>query len=288
MKNNVNVVGGSGFLGSHVCDQLTLNGHKVKIYDLNTSPYLIEGQEQIVGDILNTEELYMALEGSDAIYHFAGLADLDDSIHKPIETVKQNIIGTLNILDFCKQNPKIKLIYASTVYVDSREGGFYRCSKVAAEDYIEEYERVFNLDYRILRYGSLYGSRSDENNAIRKIIENAITEGIVRYEGNIDSVREYIHVEDAARASVDILDETFKNQCITLTGKESTRVFDLLKMVGEILGIDKEVQFEEKDYHGHYIRTPYSYKKRAEFKYSPNKHIDIGKGILELIKDIKK
>ena len=163
----VTVVGGSGFLGSHVCDQLTLNGHKVKIYDLNTSPYLIEGQEQIVGDILNTEELYMALEGSDAIYHFAGLADLDDSIHKPIETVNQNIIGTLNILDFCKQNPKTKLIYASTVYVDSREGGFYRCSKVAAEDYIEEYERVFNLDYRILRYGSLNGSRSDENNAIK-------------------------------------------------------------------------------------------------------------------------
>ena len=50
--------------------------------------------------------------------------------------------------------------------------------------------------------------------------------------------------------------------------KESTRVFDLLKIVSEILGIDKEVQFEEKDYHGHYIRTPYSYKKRAEYKYS--------------------
>ena len=65
-------------------------------------------------------------------------------------------------------------------------------------------------------------------------------------------------------------------------------LFDLLKIVSEILGIDKEVQFEEKDYHGHYIRTPYSYKKRAEFKYSPNKHIDIGKGILELIKEIKK
>ena len=47
-----------------------------------------------------------------------------------------------------------------------------------------------------------YGSRSDKNNAIKKIIENAITEGIVRYEGNIESVREYIHVEDAARASV--------------------------------------------------------------------------------------
>ena len=65
----------------------------------------------------------------------------------------------------------------------------------------------------------------------------------MRYEGNIESVREYIHVEDAARASVDILDDTFKNQCITLTGKESTRVFDLLKIVSEILGIDKEVQF---------------------------------------------
>ena len=284
----VTVIGGSGFLGSHVCDQLTLCGHNVKIFDINQSKYLRDDQKEIIGNILNKEELENALDGSEVIYHFAGLADLDESIGKPHETVNQNIIGTLNVLDFCKKNPKTIFVYASTVYVDSREGGFYRCSKVAAEDYIEEYQNIYQIDYRILRYGSLYGTRSDKNNGIRRILENAIRDGIVRYEGNIESVREYIHVEDAARSSVEILDKKFKNQCITLTGHESTRVFDLLKIVSEIMGIDKDVQFDEKEYHGHYVRTPYAYKNRSEFKYTSNKHIDIGKGILELIKDLKK
>ncbi len=284
----VTVIGGSGFLGSHVCDQLSLDGHQVKIFDIKESPYIRENQTQIIGDILNLEKLMKALRGSDVVYHFAGLADLDDSIDKPLETVKQNIIGTLNILEYCKQNPKTTFVYASTVYVNSREGGFYRCSKVAAEDYIEEFKNLFNINYRILRYGSLYGSRSDKNNGIRKILENAIKDGVVSYEGNIDSVREYIHVEDAARASVDILDESFKNQCITLTGNETTRVYDLLNVVSEILGIKKDVKFEEKDYNGHYVRTPYAYKKRSEFKYSLNKYVDIGKGILEIINDLKK
>ena len=63
-------------------------------------------------------------------------------------------------------------MFASTIYVYSLDGNFYRCSKQAAESFIEEYNRLFNLDYTILRYGSIYGPRSDNRNGLYKIIKS--------------------------------------------------------------------------------------------------------------------
>ena len=282
------VIGGSGFLGSHICDQLIENNYEVTIFDKNDSSYRLDSQKIIIGDTSDKELISSAIKGTDVVYHIAGLSDIDEAIKKPSDTINQNVLSTINILDIIKEYKNIKFIYASTVYVDSREGSFYRCSKEAAENYIEEYNRLYNIDYRIIRFGSLYGPRSDHRNGIWRIINHAIENGIVKYEGNIESVREYIHVIDAAKASIEILADEFKNQCITLTGKESMRVYDLLNMISEIMGIKSKVQFEEKDYLGHYIRTPYAYKERFEFKYISNKHIDIGQGLLKLIKSISK
>ena len=121
-------------------------------------------------------------------------------------------------LDACRLNSVKRFIYASTVYVHSREGGFYRCSKQSAEHYVEEFQKLYGLDYTILRYGSLYGPRASNNNGLYRIVESAIKTGKVQYKGSSESMREYIHVEDAARASVSILDQSFKNESIVLTG----------------------------------------------------------------------
>ena len=67
-----------------------------------------------------------------------------------------------------------KFVYASTVYVNSKEGGFYRCSKSASENYVEEYSNFYHLDYTILRFGSLYGPRSDDSNGLLNIVRNAV------------------------------------------------------------------------------------------------------------------
>ena len=280
------VIGGSGFLGSHICDQLTESNHEVTIFDRNESSFRLDCQKIIIGDTADKELMSSIINDTDVVYHIAGLSDIDEAINKPSDTIIQNVLGTINVLDILKEHKNIKFIYASTVYVDSREGSFYRCSKEAAENYIEEYHKLYDIDYRIIRFGSLYGPRSDHRNGIWRIINKAIESGIVEYEGNIESIREYIHVIDAARASVDILTDEFKNQYITLTGKESMRVYDLLNMISEIMDIKQKVQFKEKDYLGHYIRTPYAHKERFEFKYTGNKHIDIGQGLLKLIKSL--
>jgi UDP-glucose 4-epimerase len=281
------VVGGAGFLGSHVADKLSDAGNAVRIYDRGPSRWLRPDQEMIVGDILDVDALTAAIAGSDVVYNFAAVADLNDALRKPVETAQVNVLGTVNVLEACRLHSVRRLVYASTVYVYSREGGFYRCSKQAAESYVEEYQRAFGLDFTILRYGSLYGPRADATNGLYRVVSNALARGSISYDGNPDSIREYIHVEDAARASVRALDDEFRNESVVLTGHQPMRVVDLLKMLAEILGYPEAVDFRNESYAGHYVRTPYAYQPKLGRKYTPTLHVDLGQGLLQLIDEVR-
>tara|TARA_B100000941_G_scaffold290899_2_gene275695 strand:+ start:1653 stop:2513 length:861 start_codon:yes stop_codon:yes gene_type:complete len=282
------VIGGSGFLGSHVADKLTQAGHNVTIFDKKKSEWISKKQKMVVGDILKIDDLKKVISQSDVVYNFAAISDIDEAENKPQITANVNIIGTLNILELCKKYKIKRIMFASTIYVYSLDGNFYRCSKQAAESFIEEYNRLFNLDYTILRYGSIYGPRSDNRNGLYKIIKAAIDKNEIIYEGDKEARREYIHVEDAADASVEMLEKKFKNQNIILTGQQSLKVYDVMKMLSEILGIEKRLKFKDKKDSGHYSRTPYSYQPRLAKKYTPNVHFDLGQGLLQLIESIKK
>ena len=286
-NRNITVIGGSGFIGSHVADQLSEEGYQVKIFDRKDSPWKKENQEMIVGDMLDTGMLNKAIAGSKAVYNFAALGELDQARTLPVETVKSNVLGNVQVLEACRANDVKRFIFASTVYVYSREGSFYRCSKQAAESYIEEYENVYGLDYTILRYGSLYGPRSENTNGLMRIVRDALDTGVVKYNGSPDAFREYIHVEDAAKASVKALGEDFRNQSVVLTGQEPMRVVDLLKMLAEILGLPESVEFIEGNHLGHYNRTPYAYLPKLGRKYVPPFHVDLGQGLMQLIDEIR-
>ena len=285
---NILVLGGSGFLGSHVADQLTFEKHNVRIFDRVTSPWLHPDQEMIVGDLLDQKALKEAIEGCKAVYNFAAISDIDEAFDEPMETARINVMGNVQILEACRKARINRYVYASTVYVYSREGGFYRCSKQAAEQYVEEYQSRYGLDYTILRYGSLYGTRTDNRNGVWRIIERALDTGKVSYEGNSESMREYIHVEDAARASVHILGKEYSNQHVVLTGFQQMRVLDLLKMLAEILNLpENSVNFIPTEKLTHYVRSPYAYQPKLGRKYTPPLHIDLGQGLLQMIEEIK-
>jgi UDP-glucose 4-epimerase len=270
-----------------VSDALSNTGYKIRILDKIDSPCKRNDQEMIVDDFMNLDVLNKAISGCDAVYNFAAIADLDVALKIPVETARVNILGNAQVLDSCVKHDIQRYIFASTVYVHSREGGFYRCSKFAAENYVEEYFRTFNLNYTILRYGSLYGPRSDEHNGVWRIIKRAIETGEVSYEGSIEAMREYIHVVDAALASVVALNSEFCNQHVVLTGQEPMRVIDFLKMIAEILELNQNVKFIESEHSGHYIRTPYAYQPKLGRKYVHPMHVDLGQGLLELITEIK-
>jgi len=286
-QKRVTVIGGSGFLGSHVADALSEAGYHVLILDRYESLWRKSDQEMIIGNIMDLDLLNSVISGCHAVYNFAAIADLDEAITKPVETVEINILGNVNILEACRKYNVERYIYASTVYVNSREGGFYRCSKRAAEQYVEQYQVSYGLNYTILRYGSLYGPRSDNHNGLWRVVKNALETGKVSYNGSAEAMREYIHVADAAKASVVALGEDFCNKHVVLTGQEPMRVMDLLKMLAEILGIPQQVEFINSEHPGHYIRTPYAYQPKLGRKYVPPLHVDLGQGLLELIMDIQ-
>ena len=136
----------------------------------------------------------------------------------------------------------------------SEEGGFYKSSKQAAESYVKEFKKEFNLNYTIFRYGSLYGPRSNTNNGLHRIIYNALRNDQIIYEGNPESMREYIHVKDAAVASINAMHKKYQNESLLLTGNETIKIEDLLKTIAEILNINKKIKFVKNQNTGHYIK----------------------------------
>ncbi len=281
----ITVFGGSGFLGSHVCDKLTEAGHEVIIFDLVQSPWLKPEQQMIVGDILNQDQVAEAIAGSEAVFNFAGLADLDEANQRAIDTIKYNILGSAIILEACVQHKVKRYVFASSVYVYSKYGGFYRCSKQACEMYIEGYHDILGIDYTILRYGSLYGPRADKRNAIYRFVSEALTTGEISYYGSSNSLREYIHVEDAAFSTVEILKPQYANENIILTGHQPMRVGDLLKMISEMLHHPITLKFDQGGSSSHYEITPYSFSPKVGKKYAPPLHVDLGQGILRVIEE---
>lgn len=283
------VFGGSGFVGSHLADALTEAGHDVTIFDLSPSPYLGANQRFIQGDILDVEAVKQAVDGQEIIYNFAGLADIDDALSRPLDTVRLNILGCVNLLEAARRANIKRFVFASTIYVYSEAGGFYRVSKQACESYIEEYQRRFGLNFTILRYGTLYGRRTDSRNSVYRYLKQALQDRKISIQATGDEMREYIHVEDASRASVQILDTEFENQNVILTGSHPMRFRDLLFMIREIVGTDVQIDMQPPisgEPRDHYSLTPYTFHPKIGKKLVPLYYLDMGQGLLDCLDEI--
>lgn len=282
------VFGGSGFLGSHVSDALTDAGYEVAIFDLKPSPYLRSSQEMIVGNILDRGKVEESVKGCDIVYNFAGTADIDEASQRPLESIEFNILGNSIVLEACRKAQVKRFVYASTLYVYSKSGAFYRSTKQACELIIENYYEIFGLPYTILRYGSLYGPRSDERNWIHKILRQALTEGKIVRMGDGEEIREYIHVCDAAKISIEVLADEFVNQYIIITGNQQMKIKDLLLMIKELLDNKIELQYMSPNYNSHYEITPYTFAPKIAKRLISRSYHDLGQGILEGIEKIYK
>ena len=287
------VIGGSGFIGSHVADALSESGYDVTIYDAKESRYCRTDQQFVMGSTLDREQVAAAIKGQDYVYNFAGIPHLDVGLKYPIETVEQNILATVITLEASKHAGIKRYVYASSIYVYSENGGFYRCSKQAAELYVEEYQRLFGLDYTILRYGTIYGPRADDHNSIRRYLKQALHERRIILLGTGDEVREYIHVKDAARSSVRVLTDEYRNDHVVITGHHPMRYRDLLTMIREIVGRDIEIEIVAADPEdakhgdsGHFLITPYSFRPRIAKKLVNNPYLDMGQGLLDCLESL--
>jgi len=285
--DKVTVIGGSGFLGSHIADELSERGYAVTVFDRIASPWIRDNQTMLVGDMLDAELLEKACAGSRYLYHLGGIADISEAKAKPFKAIEANVMGVTAALEAARAVRAERFVYASTMYVYSAAGSFYRASKQAAETIVEAYAESFDLDYTLLRYGSLYGPRAQVWNGLRGYVKQVVEEGRLNYRGSGQERREYIHVCDAARLSVDILDKQHRNEAITVTGSQVLNSADLAAMIFEIAGKKANVIFSKDERsEEHYHMTPYRYTPKHAKKLVPSEFVDLGQGILEVVEEI--
>lgn len=285
--NKVLVIGGSGFMGSHTADLLSDNGYIVTILDKVKSPWLREDQTMLVGDAMDSNVLTSAMNKIDYVFYFAGIADIAEAKVNPYKTIEVNIMGLTKALEAGVKNNIAKFVYASTMYVYSAQGSFYRASKQAAEVIIEAYQENYQLSTVLLRYGSLYGPRSQNWNGIKGFARQVVNHGAIEYPGNGSEIREYIHVKDAAKLSVKALHDDYENKAITITGNQSMRVADMFSMLFEIAGKEFNVKYlDDQLGASHYGNTPYRYTPKSSLKVIPTEFVDLGQGLLDIVEEI--
>jgi len=283
------VFGGFGFLGYYLLKELLSRGYEVVVADITDNFEFKERVHYIHCDISDQKQVDAVFQNQkyDIVYNLAGFANLDFSIEAPLKTMQLNVISNMYILEACVNAKIKKFVYASSAYAMSNKGSFYGISKLASEKIIEEYHKKYDLDFTILRYGSVYSEREYDNNYIYNLVRKAVLENIIDHKGDGDEIREYIHAGDAAKLSVDVIEsDKFNNVHVILTGTERIKRSELFNMINEILNNKIEIKYNFNKHNNHYKFTPYSFEPSLSRKLTANPHIDMGQGLLECIRAV--
>lgn len=219
------VSGGGGFIGSHVTDLLIDEGHEVTVTDnLSTGKVanLNPKARFINGDITSEADmLYLDQHEFDYIFHLAALARIQPSIKNPIKSHKTNVLGTLNLLEYCrKHNAHMIFSGSSSVYkgdkLPTKETDElkplnpYALQKLQAEQYIQIFSDLYGTTYTILRYFNVYGERQILDGAYAAVIgillDQKANNKSMSITGDGEQRRDFTYVKDVARANVMAMD----------------------------------------------------------------------------------
>ncbi|MFA4825867.1 MAG: NAD(P)-dependent oxidoreductase [Methanoregula sp.] len=289
------LTGGSGFLGHHLAKELVKQRIETIIYDICEPSGIPAGGNirslctYIQGDVLDYEKITDAMQGCDYVFHTAAIADVDQARKIPRKTMEVNVIGTTNCLDAAREAGVKRFLFASTVYVSGNRGSFYRLSKQTCESLCKTYHEEFGLEYTVLRYGSLYGREPNHWNFIYGVCKSLLKTGEFTYSSSPEAVREYIHINDAARETVRIAsDRQFANKAILITGHQRMKMREFFDMVQEILGTEIKIHYTPSGNNPHYIITPYTFDIDVPVRVNLSTYVDISEGILDCLKQVKK
>tara|TARA_A100001011_G_C14219321_1_gene803556 strand:- start:482 stop:1342 length:861 start_codon:yes stop_codon:yes gene_type:complete len=285
---NILIIGGNGFLGSKLAEKLHLSGHKVTIFDNVIKKNQSKKIKFILGSILNYKQISKAFIKKDIVFNFAAVSDIEESINKPKLTANVNIIGNLNAIESAIKHKIKKFIFASTIYVHSSQGGFYKVSKQSSELFLEEYYRRKKLPYTILRFGTIYGPGSSKNNGLKKIVYKAIKQRKLEYSGSRKAKRRFLHVDDAVRACMKTISPKYNNKNLLITGDKIFKLTSVMKVVQQVFQLKSKIKFLNKKGSGHYDKSPYSYVPKKDKNFFVKSKKTLITGIKELRDEIKK
>ena len=221
------VTGGAGFIGSNLCEAILNLGYRVRcLDDLSTGKQenvdMFLGNPNyafIEGDIKDYETCRSACEGVDFVLHQAAWGSVPRSIEMPLFYCKNNIDGTLNMLEAARQRGVKKFVYASSssVYGDEpnlpktegREGNLlspYALTKRCDEEWAKQYTLHYGLDTYGLRYFNVFGRRQDPNGAyaavIPKFIKQLLNDERPTINGDGKQSRDFTYIENIIEANL--------------------------------------------------------------------------------------
>jgi UDP-glucose 4-epimerase len=265
------VIGGAGFIGSHVVEQLVWQDvAEIVIYDDftrgtmgNLEAALSDPRVKIFelgGNILHTDLLDTAMKGIDCVFHLAALWLLHCNDF-PRSAFEVNIRGTFNVLEACVVHRVGRLVYSSSasVYGDAVEvpmtedhpfnnRTFYGATKVAGEQMCRAFHQRYGLNYVGLRYMNVYGPRQDMKSVyttvIMKVLDR-IDQGLppIVY-GDGSQTYDFVCVDDVAQANVLAAKADVSDRCYNVGHGVGTAVRELVELLLKFTGSPLSIQYE--------------------------------------------
>ncbi len=249
------VTGGSGFIGSHVVDKLKDKGVDVRVYD-GVMPTFRKDVEFYQGSILDITALGFAMNGIDAVFHLAAVADVKDVYNDPYYSEAINVRGTINVLEAARKACVKRIIYGSTTWVYSDAAGekvdettplyapshFYTATKLSSEYYCQSYSKLYGMEVTILRYGIPYGPRARDGAVIPIFVKKALSGEPLTLAGDGMQFRKFVYVEDLAEGNVLALKNIAKNRIYNLDGSEKITIKQIAETIKKIVG-DVKIEY---------------------------------------------
>lgn len=277
------ITGGAGFIASHVADAYIELGHEVVIVDnLSTGNLknLNPKAKFIEADITDKEKIQEIIrtEKPEVINHHAAHIQVGYSVKNPQFDAENNIIGLLNIMEAAKEIPVKKVIMAATggAMYGNKQTPFnetmkaeplspYGISKRAGELYLNYYHELYQIPFISLRYSNVYGPRQNAHgeSGVIAIFTEMIADGKApAINGDGTHTRDYVYVEDVARANVLALNSDFVGELNIGTKTEISTNEVFRKVVGE-MGVNiEEKHIEERP--GEQVTSSLDYSKATE------------------------
>lgn len=252
------ITGGAGFIGSHLVEQLRSAGDEPVALDNLSSgrrENLPPDVKLIEADVLDEELFRIVADGRfDAIVHLAGQTMVNASLADPVFDARQNILGTLQVLEAARRGGVRRIIFASTAasYGDVPESelpiletrslaplSFYGLSKVAAERYLAMYRATFGLDYVVLRFANVYGERQGEGGegGVISIFARAIAAGEdIAVFGDGGQTRDFVYAGDIAAGIRAALLTASPNTAYNLSTAAQTSLREIINILSHVAG----------------------------------------------------
>jgi UDP-glucose 4-epimerase len=260
------VLGGAGFIGSHLAEALAREGHQVKVFDrphVDRLPlFSRQGLEIFTGDFLNPQALTPALRGTEVVYHLVSTTLPKTSNDNPLYDIESNVLGSLRLLALCREHGVRKVVFVSsggTVYglpraVPLDEGHptepicSYGIHKLAVEKYLHLAHRLHGLDYCILRPANLYGPRQRldiAQGAVAVFLDRALRDQPIQIWGDGSVVRDYVYVSDAVEAIIQAARFEGEPRIFNLGSGVGASLNQLIGEIRNLLGRPVRVEYTE-------------------------------------------